>query len=313
MATMPPRSDDARRVTRAASTSTSSEDESEKDALGPSTSAPNKMTLERALKRMWTRADRGHVHGISGGAYTALGAVVMGGWFRDDVDAVLTSGAQLADGADVATTTMALILATTCAVSGVPLSKSRGWRKTELSLRSIAFQLVLTWEALRFGGVVDPAAPRTPILDSMALAYAPFLWQTITSAYVILATKDDKRAALAVWLGTLGFAAQILPAQRVLSQSGVSLLDAARPGLSTVWAHSTFGLVWLLNWSTFGASLRARDVTDDENYVKWFLLRPSVAWLALFVADVAARRPFVSLADYFTSLAGSVVVTASTG
>ena len=308
--------DDARRVTRAASTSTSGEDDAdEKDAsLGPSTSAPSKkMTLERAFKRMWTRADRGHVHGISGGVYTALGAVVMGGWFRDDVDSVLAeSGAVLADGADVATTTLALILATTCAVSGVPLSKSRGWRKTELSLRSIAFQLVLTWEALRFGGVVDPAAPRAPILDSMALAYAPFVWQTITSAYVILATKDDKRAALAVWLGTLGFAAQILPAQRVLSESGVSLLDAARPGLSTVWAHSTFGLVWLLNWSTFGASLRARDVIDDKNYVKWFLLRPSLAWLALFIADVAARHPFVSLADYFTSQAGSVVILTTT-
>ena len=145
-----------------------------------------------------------------------------------------------------------------------------------------------------------------PILDAFALAFVPFVWQTITSAYIALATEDDKRAAFAVWLGTLGFGAQIFPAQRVLDVASVATLEATRPGLPTVWAHGTFGLVWLLNWSTFGASLRARDVvSDDAVYVSAFLLRPSLFWLLSFALDVASRRPFHGIDDYITSALGA--------
>ena len=63
-----------------------------------------------------------------------------------------------------------------------------------------------------------------------------------------------------------------------------TLLAATRPGLVTVWTHSLLGLVWLLNWSTLGASMRARRVIDDEGYRRSFLLRPSAAWIALFCA-----------------------------
>ena len=157
------------------------------------------------------------------------------------------------------------------------------------------FSSVLTWECVRFAGVVDPAL-RVPGLDTLWLAWLPFVWQTMTSAYIVLFTKDDKRAALAVWLGTLGFGAQIFPAQRVLDVASVAALEAARPGLATIWAHGTFGLIWLLNWSTFGASLRARDVvSSDADYVRAFLTRPSAFWFALFALDLAVARPFASI------------------
>ena len=265
------------------------------------------MTPERAFRRMWTKADKYHTHAVSGTLYTALGAGMMGQWALDDATA-LTSGAT--PGMDPALTGVALTLATVCALSGLPLSKSRGWRKTELSARSIAFQFVLTWECVRFAGVVDPAL-RVPGLDTLWLAWLPFVWQTMTSAYIVLFTKDDKRAALAVWLGTLGFGAQIFPAQRVLDVASVAALEAARPGLPTIWAHGTFGLIWLLNWSTFGASLRARDVvSSDADYVRAFLTRPSAFWFALCALDLAVARPFASIGDYLASALGSDVAAA---
>jgi len=263
------------------------------------------MAPSRAWRRMWTKADAWHAHAISGAAYTALGAGLMVEWAVEDV-AALASGGGTPPPLDATLVAIALALATTCALTGVPLSKKRGWRKTELSARSIAFQLVLTWECARFGGVVDPALNHVPILDAFALAFVPFAWQTITSTYIALATDDDKRAAFAVWLGTLGFGAQIFPAQRVLDVASVAALEAARPGLPVIWAHGSFGLIWLLQWSTFGASLRARDVVSrDADYVSAFLLRPSLFWLLAFTLDVAARRPFTGLDDYITSALGA--------
>ena len=290
------------RASTSAKASTSSKDD-ETSATAAS------MTPERAFRRMWTKADKYHTHAVSGTLYTALGAGMMGQWALDDATA-LTSGGDATLGIDPALTGVALTLATVCAFSGLPLSKSRGWRKTELSARSIAFQLVLTWECVRFAGVVDPAL-RVPGLDTLWLAWLPFVWQTMTSAYIVLFTKDDKRAALAVWLGTLGFGAQIFPAQRVLDVASVAALEAARPGLPTIWAHGTFGLIWLLNWSTFGASLRARDVvSSDADYVRAFLTRPSAFWFALFALDLAVARPFASIGDYLASALGSDVAAA---
>jgi len=63
--------------------------------------------------------------------------------------------------------------------------------------------------------------------------------------------------------------------------------------------------VWLLNWSTLGASMRARKVIDDDGYRSGFLLRPSAAWIALFALDVAAYAPFASVWEYFMSAGGS--------
>ena len=52
------------------------------------------MTPREAWRRMWTRADRYHVHGISGAAFTALGAGVLAAWAKRDVDALFTSGSN---------------------------------------------------------------------------------------------------------------------------------------------------------------------------------------------------------------------------
>ena len=109
---------------------------------------------------MWTKADAWHAHAISGAAYTALGAGLMVEWAVEDV-AALASGGGTPPPLDA--TLVALALATTCALTGVPLSKKRGWRKTELSARSIAFQLVLTWECARFGGVVEGGYSMPPV------------------------------------------------------------------------------------------------------------------------------------------------------
>ena len=282
-----------------------------RDSGAPSTStssATATLSVEKAFKRMWTRADKWHVHGISGGAYTVLGAALMAQWVSQDVSA-LTSSSYVMPELDLITIEISLALATVCALSGLPLSKSRGWRKTELSLRSVAFQLVLTWEALRFSGIIDRTVDHVPILDDFTLAMIPFLWQTCTTSYILLCTKDDKRSAVGVWLGVLGFGAQIFPAHAVLDSTTVAALDAARPGLSLLWTHSICGLIWLLNWSTFGASLRARAaLVDDVAYRANFLARPSLFWLALFACDTAAYAPFTSFADYFSSKLGAVVV-----
>jgi hypothetical protein len=99
----------------------------------------------------------------------------------------------------------------------------------------------------------------------------------------------------------------VFPAASVIASGGDGLaaLASSRPGLVTVWCHSLVGLVWLLNWSTLGASLRARKVIDDDGYRRWFLLRPSAAWMCLFALDVATYAPFASVADYFASFGGS--------
>ena len=75
-----------------------------------------------------------------------------------------------------------------------------------------------------------------------------------------------------------------------------------------LWCHSLVGLVWLLNWSTFGASLRARKVVDDAGYRKWFLLRPSAAWIALFALDVGAFAPFASVGEYLVTRGGAGLI-----
>ena len=101
--------------------------------------------------------------------------------------------------------------------------------------------------------------------------------------------------------------AQVFPAASVIAggAGGVASLALARPGLVTVWTHSLLGLVWLLNWSTLGASMRARRVIDDAGYRASFLLRPSAAWIALFALDVAAYRPFASIWEYFATAGGA--------
>ena len=114
------------------------------------------------------------------------------------------------------------------------------------------------------------------------------------------------RSAALILVGAWLFGAQVFPAAAVISRpEGVAALAAANPGLLVVWCHSLVGLVWLLNWSTLGASLRARRVIDDDGYRKWYLLRPSAAWIALFALDVAAFHPFASVGDYFLTIGGS--------
>lgn len=174
----------------------------------------------------------------------------------------------------------------------------------ELSARSALFQLVLTWQALRLG----PGGESLAWFDEhiWPLSLAPFAWQTATSAYIALATDDDGRSASLVLVGAWLFGAQVFPAAAVIAQpGGLAALVAARPGLAAVWCHSLVGLVWLLNWSTLGASLRARRVIDDGGYRSRFLLLPSAAWILLFSLDVAAYHPFASAWEYVLTLGGS--------
>ena len=286
------------------------------------------MTPSEAWRRMWTKADKYHLHGISGGVFTLLGGGVLAAWGKRDVDALFfssSSSSTSTDAADAIAAALAsggvpeywglaiisLAFAGVCAVSGLPLGRARGWRKVELSARSALFQLVLTWQALRLG----PGGESLAWFDHHAwtLSLAPFAWQTMTSAYILLATKDDKRSAVLILVGAWLFGAQVFPAAAViahnggldLGRSGVEALAAARPGLVSVWCHSLVGLVWLLNWSTLGASMRARKVVDDEGYRKWFLLRPSAAWMLLFALDVATYHPFASIVDYLVTFGGS--------
>ena len=270
---------------------------------------------------MWTRADPYHVHGISGGLFTVLGAGVLGFWAKQDVDA-LVAGSRLAaaDGLELwPLASLSLLVAGVCALSGVPLGRLRGWRKTELSARTSLFQLVLTWQALRLGASFEEGArgvANGAVGDGVAfsdesafvwaLCLAPFAWQTLTSLYILLFTKDDRRSAVLVAGGAWLFGAQVFPVAAVLARSGgLELLQANRPAVVALWCHSLVGLVWLLNWSTFGASLRARKVVDDAGYRKWFLLRPSAAWIALFALDVGAFAPFASVGEYLVSRGGA--------
>ena len=289
----------------------SSDDVSSFGALSPS----------RAARRMWTRADPYHVHGISGGLFTVLGAGVLGFWAKQDVDA-LVAGSRLAaaDGLELwPLASLSLLVAGVCALSGVPLGRLRGWRKTELSARTSLFQLVLTWQALRLGASFEEGArgvANGAVGDGVAfsdesafvwaLCLAPFAWQTLTSLYILLFTKDDRRSAVLVAGGAWLFGAQVFPVAAVLARSGgLELLQANRPAVVALWCHSLVGLVWLLNWSTFGASLRARKVVDDAGYRKWFLLRPSAAWIALFALDVGTFAPFASVGEYLVSRGGA--------
>ena len=93
------------------------------------------MTPREAWRRMWTRADRYHVHGISGAAFTALGAGVLAAWAKRDVDALFTTGSNPAGDAVAAAlaaggvpewwpvAVASLALAGACAASGLPLGR----------------------------------------------------------------------------------------------------------------------------------------------------------------------------------------------
>lgn len=236
------------------------------DGAAAATYARRAMTPSEAWRRMWTKADKYHAHGVSGGAFTLLGGGILGAWAKRDVDALFGANDAAAEAIRMAldnggapewwpVAVASLALAGICAVSGLPLGKIRGWRKVELSARSTLFQLVLTWQALRLGPGGESLAWSDAFIWQLSLA--PFAWQTATSAYIMLATKDDKRSAALILVGAWLFGAQVFPAAAVIAQQGgVAALAAARPGLTSVWCHSLVGLVWLLNWSTLGASLR---------------------------------------------------------
>jgi hypothetical protein len=271
-------------------------------------------TAKEAWRRMWTRADKYHAHGVSGAAFTLLGAFVLAAWAKSDVDALLGDAASRellvstsASGPELwGLASVSFLVAGVCAVTGAPLARSRGWRKAELSYRSAAFQFVLTWQAFRLGPGAFAAFVLAP-LDRYAwpIALFPFVWQTLTSAYILTRTKDDPRSAALIFVGAWLFGAQVFPAAAVIAApGGLAALAESNPGLAIVWCHSLLGLVWLLNWSTLGASLRARGVVDDAGYRAGFLLRPSLAWLALFALDVAAYQPFESAWEYVATLGG---------
>lgn len=296
--------------------------ENEVSSRTASFAATTTLSPSQAARRMWTRADPYHVHGISGGLFTVLGAGVLGAWAKQDADA-LAAGSLLSisEGLELwPAASCALLVAGVCALSGVPLGRLRGWRKTELSARTSLFQLVLTWQALRLGASFQEASPEGPQNMSALAAFAdeqtvwafclaPFAWQTLTSAYILFFTKDDRRSAVLVAGGAWLFGAQVFPVAAVLARSGgLEALHATRPALVATWCHSLVGLVWLLNWSTFGASLRARKVVDDAGYRKWFLLRPSAAWIALFALDVGAFAPFASVGEYLVTRGGAGLI-----
>ena len=296
--------------------------ENEVSSRTASFAAATTLSPSQAARRMWTRADPYHVHGISGGLFTVLGAGVLGAWAKQDADALAAvSLLSISEGLELwPAASCALLVAGVCALSGVPLGRLRGWRKTELSARTSLFQLVLTWQALRLGASFQEASPEGPQNMSALAAFAdeqtvwafclaPFAWQTLTSAYILFFTKDDRRSAVLVAGGAWLFGAQVFPVAAVLARSGgLEALHATRPALVATWCHSLVGLVWLLNWSTFGASLRARKVVDDAGYRKWFLLRPSAAWIALFALDVGAFAPFASVGEYLVTRGGAGLI-----
>ena len=269
-------------------------------------SAP-KDSIQSKAKRMWTRADKYHAHAISGGLYSLLGFDVMyelcrndyGAIFGGEISSVTTTTAIVEDWSAMASISVAL--ATVCALSGIPLTKNKGWRKQELSYRSIAFQMVMTWQLCRL-----ISGDALALLDAIALygCALPFVWHTITYVYVLLFTGDDKRSVLLVWLGVLLFGLQLVPTALVIQNGDIA---SVREGLLPMWEHSLFGLIWLLNWSTFGASLKARNVVDDIAFRKWFLIRPSALWMLMYVLDTTRYHPFSSVGDYVSSAAGALV------
>jgi|TARA_B110000977_G_scaffold107406_1_gene139828 hypothetical protein len=264
------------------------------------------VTPSQAFKRLWTAADPWHVHAVSGGVFTVLGAGILSYWAKQDLYFLMNRGTEGITHLDTLTlwplAVFSLAVAEVCAISGVPLGRLRGWRKTELSARSTLFQLVLTWQCLRLG----PGGDLLAGIDSNVWAFSlsPFIWQTLTSLYILGFTKDDKRSSLLIAGGAWLFGAQVFPVAGVLQETGLQVLQQVRPQLITVWVHSLFGLVWLLNWSTFGASLRARRIIDDDDYRRWYLLRPSVFWIVLFALDTTAFAPWSSIGEYFTTLGG---------
>lgn len=300
----------------AAALRASSNDEastSSSSSLVKDTDKDMKDSIQSKAKRMWTRADRFHAHSVSGGLYSVLGFDVMYEWCRNDYGAIFggeMSKSALVGEATTLTTgvgdwsvaaSISVLLATACALSGIPLAQNKGWRKQELSLRSIAFQLVMTWQLCRLNSG-EALAP----LDAIALygCALPFVWHTLTYIYVFFVTEDDKRSVLLVWLGVLLFSLQLVPTALAIQHGDLLNL---REGLPQMWEHSLFGLIWLLNWSTFGASLKARNVVDDVDFRKWFLIRPSALWMLMYVLDTTRYHPFSSVGDYAFTLAGALV------
>ena len=216
---------------------------------------------------MWTRADRYHVHGISGAAFTLLGGYVLAAWAKRDLGALgviddhgasanaVRDALELNGGAPEfwALASLSLALAGVCALSGTPLGTKRGWRKVELSVRSTLFQLVLTWQALRLG----PGGESLAGLDEFGGRASRRLFGSASSAYIIAFTDDDKRSAMLVLLGTWLFGAGVPGGERHRGGRGGGHRYAAGPARHRL-DTSLPRLVWLPNWSTPGASMRAR-------------------------------------------------------
>jgi hypothetical protein len=261
--------------------------------------------LRTKAKRMWTRADKFHAHAVSGLAFSLVAVHVMCDWCVNDCDFLFRFDVHDMNdtlGDWKATGTVAIVLATACAITGLPLANNKGFRKIELSYRSLAFQIVMTWQLMRL--VSAPESFLKP-LDSLAMygCLVPFVWHTMTYLYILFFTNDDKRSVFLVWFGVLLFGLQLFPTAYVLTEGNLAGL---RSGLSTIWEHSIFGLIFLLNWSTFGASLKARRVIDDDDFRSWYLIRPSAFWMLMFALDSARYHPFTSVFDYVQSRAGSI-------
>ena len=54
----------------------------------------------------------------------------------------------------------------------------------------------------------------------MAVGFAAFAWQCVTSAYIVAFTDDDKRSATLVLVGTWLFGVQVFPAASVIASAG---------------------------------------------------------------------------------------------
>lgn len=258
----------------------------------PQVKAWRQMWTFGSLSAVWTSADMGHIHAVTGAAYMLLGAIVLADFAMHDM-AVL-GGEQGVSLMPQELAYLALFLGVANALSGLQprllnpaggVAEGLGLGSKTSSTRSggfancSAFFLVLAYQCVRalpsFPDaltILDPVVALTSVLTMLHTAFILDSWIKKGSIHRI-------DALLLPNILNLPVAWQLLTSGGVF----VEKIAAAHPGWPEFFFSANFTLAWALSAVTFVLSLAERKVLSRE--VKGLLM------LCLPFATVAAVLP----------------------
>jgi len=231
------------------------------------------VTASRSLKHMWSAADAGHIHAISGIAYTVIGAIYLLDVFGHDVAALAGEPAEMHFSRELAVGSLAL--GAFNAASGMQpalLARSvqdlpqilglgpNGNLKSGGFVNTCVFFFILAYQSLR----VLPSFPAVlaPMDHLVGLVTLAAIWHTmqILDGWVRKDTMHRVDSLLVPSYLNLPVALHLL----LQGPSWLEQLTAAYPGFPEVFFTANYALAWSLSMVTFLVSLKERKVISEE-------------------------------------------------